>query len=57
MSDPFCVQRFLDAAVAGLDHIGGHGADEGVERLGLDRIDHAVADFSWIQAVGGEAFA
>src|SRR5436189_4557057 len=34
----------LEAAVPRLDHVGGHEADEGVEGLAADRIDHPLAD-------------
>src|SRR5690349_11989108 len=38
MGDPWAVQGLLDAAVAGLDHIGGDGADKSIKRLGADRV-------------------
>ena len=56
MRNPFVGQRVLDAAVARLDDIGGHRADESIERLAADRVHHAFPTFARIEARGGEAF-
>ena len=56
MRHPRAVQGVLDAAVTRLDDVGRHGADEGVERLGADRVYHALADFLRVQTGGGQAF-
>ena len=56
-ASPTAVQRLLDAAMPRSDHVGGHGADEGIERLRPYRIHHALADPLRIEPGGGEAFA
>lgn len=48
------MQGLLDAAVAVLDDLSGHCADEGVECLSADRVDDAVAHFLRIETRGGE---
>jgi hypothetical protein len=55
MRDLFAVKRLFDAAVARPDHIGGHGADKGIERFGADRVHHPLADNLRIEPRGGEA--
>jgi|SRR6516162_619592 len=54
MGHPRAVQGILDAPVAGLDDIGGDGADKGIEFLCLDRVDDALADLSRIETSGGQ---
>ena len=56
MRNPWAVQGFLDAAVAGPDDIGGHGADKGIKRLCADRIHHAFSNLLRIETCGGEPF-
>ena len=55
MGHPRAIQGILDAPVAGLDDIGGDGADKGIECLSLDRVHHALADLSWIETSGCQA--
>ena len=55
-TNPRAVQGLLDATVAGLDDIGRHGTDKGVECLRADRIHHALSDLLRIKTRGGEAF-
>src|SRR6516164_7408837 len=55
MGHPRAVQGILDLPVAGLDDIGGDGADKGIECLCLDRVHHAFADLSRIETSGGQA--
>jgi hypothetical protein len=54
MGDPRAVEGILDEPVAGLDDIGGDGADKGIECLCLDRVHHASANLSWIETSGGQ---
>ena len=56
MANPRAVQGLLDATVAGLDDIGGHGADKSVERLRTDRVHHPLSHLLRIKTRGGEAF-
>src|SRR5580765_5273205 len=55
MGNPWAVQGILDAAVAGLDDIGGNRSDKGVERLRADRVHHALAHLLRIETRRGEA--
>src|SRR5215216_3862827 len=56
MRHPWGVEGRLDAAVTAADDFGGDGADKGIERLGADRVDDALADRRRIEAGGGEPF-
>jgi hypothetical protein len=53
--DPRATQRILDPPVAGFDHVGGNGADKGIERLCADRVGDALADPLRIKTRRGEA--
>src|SRR5215813_4272745 len=55
VGDPGRVERCLDAAMARLDHVGRHRADEGVEGLRADRVDDALADLLRIDAGARQA--
>ena len=57
MSNPRAVQGLLYATVAGLNDIGGNGADKGVERLRADRVHHTLAYLRRIKTRRGEAFS
>jgi hypothetical protein len=55
MGNPRAAQGILDAAVPGLDDIGGNGADKGIERFHSDRVYHALAYSFRIKSSGGKA--
>src|SRR5271170_5675634 len=56
MRHPLAAQRLFDAAMACADHVGGDSADESIECLGPDCVDHALADDLGVEAGCRKAF-